>query len=140
MYVKPHLKIMWLSYLTPDSLSKNTLTLSWRRPLSYRNQSIDLQCKSMVWFLYDNGPRDGRVKRVLSKTNKTIGLLCKVQNILPRAALITIDKTFVRPHLSIFYYKAYNNTFHEKIESIQYNACLTLTRAIRGTSKEKVYQ
>ena len=25
------------------------LTLSWRRPLSYRNQSIDL-----LWFLYDN--------------------------------------------------------------------------------------
>ena len=31
------------------------LTLSWRRPLSYRNQSIDLLPKSMDWFLYDNG-------------------------------------------------------------------------------------
>ena len=29
------------------------LYLSWRRPLSYRNQSIDLLCKSMDWFLYD---------------------------------------------------------------------------------------
>ena len=29
------------------------LTFSWRRPLSYRNQSIDLFCKSMDWFLYD---------------------------------------------------------------------------------------
>ena len=29
------------------------LTLSWRRSLSYRNQSIDLLCKSMDWFLYD---------------------------------------------------------------------------------------
>ena len=25
--------------------------------LSYRNQSIDLFCKSMDWFLYDNGLR-----------------------------------------------------------------------------------
>ena len=33
------------------------LTLSWRRPLSYRNQS-----KSMDWFLYDNGLRHERVK------------------------------------------------------------------------------
>ena len=33
------------------------LTLSRRRPLSYRNQSIDLLCKSMDWFLYDNGLR-----------------------------------------------------------------------------------
>ena len=39
-----------------------TLTLSWRRPLSYRNQSIDLQSKSMDWFLYDRGFRHERVK------------------------------------------------------------------------------
>ena len=38
------------------------LTLSWRRPLSYRNQSIDLQSKSMDWFLYDRGLRHERVK------------------------------------------------------------------------------
>ena len=38
------------------------LTLSRRRPLSYRNQSIDLQSKSMDWFLYDRGPRHVRVK------------------------------------------------------------------------------
>ena len=38
------------------------LTLLWRRSLSYRNQSIDLQSKSMDWFLYDNGLRHKRVK------------------------------------------------------------------------------
>ena len=32
-----------------DSL---TLTLSWRRSVSYRNQSIDLHMKSMDWFLF----------------------------------------------------------------------------------------
>ena len=37
------------------------LTLSGRRSLSYRNQSIDLHPKSMDWFLYDNGLH---VKRV----------------------------------------------------------------------------
>ena len=41
----------------------STLTLSWRRPLSYRNQSIDLRSKSIDWFLYDNGLRHERVKR-----------------------------------------------------------------------------
>ena len=36
--------------------------LSWRRPLSYRNQSIDLLlCKSMDWILYDNDLRHKRV-------------------------------------------------------------------------------
>ena len=38
-----------------------SLTLSWRRPLSYRNQSIDFQSRSMDWFLYDNGLHHERV-------------------------------------------------------------------------------
>ena len=37
-----------------------TSPLVW--PLSYRNQSIDLQRKLMDWFLYDNGLRHDRVK------------------------------------------------------------------------------
>ena len=44
-----------------------SLTLSWRRPLSYRKQSIDLLCKSMDWFLYDNGLRHERVKYIYFK-------------------------------------------------------------------------
>ena len=31
-------------------------------------------------------------------------------------------------------------SFHHKLESIQYNACLDITGAIRGNSKEKLYQ
>ena len=31
-----------------------------RRPISYRNQSIDLQSKSADWFVYDNGLRRER--------------------------------------------------------------------------------
>ena len=37
------------------------LTLSWRSSLSYKNQSIDLPCKSMDWCLHD---RDLRRRRV----------------------------------------------------------------------------
>ena len=40
----------------------DNLTLSWRRPLSYRNQSIDLHRKSIDWFLYDNDLCHERVK------------------------------------------------------------------------------
>ena len=39
-------------------------TLSSRRSLSYRNQSIDLPCKSMDWFLYDRDLCYERVKCV----------------------------------------------------------------------------
>ena len=49
----------------------------------------------------------------------------------------------MRPDLDygdILYDQAYNISFHHKLESIQYNACLTITGAMRGTSKEKHYK
>ena len=80
---------------------------------------------------------------VFRKVNKTIGLLRKLQNLLPRATLITIYKDFVRSHLeygNILYDQAFNISFHERLESVQYNACLAITGAIKGTSKEILYQ
>ena len=77
------------------------------------------------------------------KISKSLGLLRKLHNVLPRPALITIYKAFVRPYLDygdILYDQAYNMSFHHKLESIQYNACLVITGAIRVTSKEKLYQ
>ena len=44
-----------------------TVTLSWRRPIWYRNQSIDLLFKSMDWFLYDIGLHHERVKSTTYK-------------------------------------------------------------------------
>ena len=86
---------------------------------------------------------DEHLKMVSLKISKTLGLLRKLHNLLPRSALITIYKAFARPYLDygdIFYDQAYNMSFHYKLESIQYNACLAITGAIRGTSKEKLYQ
>ena len=83
------------------------------------------------------------LKNILNKVNKTIGLLRKPQNILPREPLLTIYKLFVRPHLdygNVIYDQHYNNSFHQKIESIQCNAALAITGAIRGYSREKLYQ
>ena len=51
-------------------------------------------------------------------------------------------KLFVNLHLGygdIIYEKVYNSSFQQKIESVQYNVCLAITGAIRGTSKEKFY-
>ena len=41
---------------------------------------------------------EDHLKMVLNKVNKTIGLLHNL-HILPRSALLTIDKSFIRPHL-----------------------------------------
>ena len=40
----------------------------------------------------------------------------------------------------VLYDQAVNSSFHAKMESIQYNACLAITGAIRGTSREEIYQ
>ena len=77
-----------------------------------------------------------------SKFNKGIGIIKKLQNTLPRQALLTIYKSFVRPHLDygdIIYDQPYNDSFCQKLESYQYNAALAITGAIRGTSKTKIY-
>ena len=62
---------------------------------------------------------------------------------LSRSLLVTIYKDSIRPHLDyrdILFDQTSNSSFHEKLESVQYNACLALTGAIRGSSKEKIYQ
>ena len=85
----------------------------------------------------------GHLKNMLNKVNKTIRLLRKLQNILPRRPLLTIYKSFIRHHLDygdVIYDQHYNNSFHQKLESIQYNAALAITGAIRGSSREKLCQ
>ena len=62
---------------------------------------------------------------------------------LPRSSLLTIYKSFVRPHLDygdIIYDQPKNFRLPDKIESVQSNAELAITGAIGGTSKEKLYQ
>ena len=39
------------------------------------------------------------LNNILSKVNKTTGLLRKLQTFLPRQSLVTVYKAFIRPHL-----------------------------------------
>ena len=63
--------------------------------------------------------------------------------LLPHASLLALYKSFVRPHLdygNVIYDQPNNSCLSDIIESVQYNAALVITGAIRGTSKEKLYQ
>ena len=76
--------------------------------------------------VYLDGKLDFRehLQNMFKKINITISLLRKLQNNLPRASLITIYKSFVRPHLDYgdtLYDQTFNNSFHERLESNQYN-------------------
>ena len=58
--------------------------------------------------------------------------------------LLTENKSsLIRPHLDygdIIYDKAFNESFYAKLESLQYNATLAVTGAIKGSSTEKIYE
>ena len=85
------------------------------------------------------------IKNITQKISKTMGLLRRSQPILPRSSLLAIYKTFIRSQLDfadVIYDQAFmtNSSFHEKLQSLQYNACLAITGVTRGASSEKPYQ
>ena len=103
---------------------------------------VQLQ-KHLSLFLDPKLSFDEHIQYILIKTRKIIGLIRKLQPIIPRAALLTIYKSFLRPHLDygdVIYDRAFNESFQNKLESVQYNAALAITGAIRGSSREKLYQ
>ena len=114
-------------------------------PLVFNNTNVtqSIYQKHLGLILDSKLTFENHVNMVTTKINKTIGLLRKLKNLLPRTALIKIYKAFVRPHLDygdILYDQAFNLSFQQKLESIQYRACLAITGAIQGTSREKIYQ
>ena len=99
------------------------------------------------------------LKEKISKANIGILMIRKLYRYLPRSTLLTVYKSFIRPHLDycdMIYPKPCNDDismqnssqgnicqpnklFTDKIESVQYNAALAITGHILGTSKEKLY-
>ena len=70
-------------------------------PLVFDNANIS-HCKSQkhAGIILDSKLTfEADYKTVLSKTNRTMGLLRKLQNLLAREVLITIRKAFFRPHI-----------------------------------------
>ena len=102
---------------------------------------VQLQ-KNLVLFLNPKLSFDEHIQCILIKTQKIIGLIRKLQPVIPRAALLTIYKSFLRPHLDygdVIYNRTFNKSFQNKLESVQYNAPLAFTGGIRGSSREKLY-
>ena len=82
------------------------------------------------------------ISLILSIFNKLTAALRKLKTGLPRYSLLTIYKAFIRTHLdycNVIYGKIFNEFWHKKLESAQYNAMLPITGATRGTDTEKLY-
>ena len=64
-----------------------------------------------------------------SKAIKGIGIIRRLSHIVPRKSLLTIYKSFIRPHLDyydVIYDQADNKSFCTKIERIQDNAAIAM--------------
>ena len=113
--------------------------------LTFNNSQVNqTESQKHLGLILDNKLNSNKyLTGVLDKISKTIGLMPRFQPILPRFSLLTIYKTFVRPHLDygdIIYDQTCNASFHRKLESVQYSTCLGITGTIRGTSYEKLKQ
>ena len=78
----------------------------------------------------------------MSKAMKGIGIIRKLNKSLPQHSLITIYKSFVRPHLEYddtFYDQPSKESLNQKIEGIQYTAALVIIGAIKGTYQSRLY-
>ena len=124
------------------SRKKNAATHS---PLFFINSEIKLRLnqKHLDLTLDSKLSFNEQINDKIHQANKGVGLLRKLQTILPRNSLLTIYKSFKRPLLDyadVIYDQPSNASFAKKIESVQYNAALAITGAIKGSSREKLYQ
>ena len=114
----------WKMSFNPDP-SKQAQEVIFRRKtkkeyhpalaFSNNNKSETNSQKHLGAVLNNRLSFEDHLKIILNKVNKTIGLLCKLHNILPRSALFTIYKSFIRPLLDygdIIYNQPYNASFH----------------------------
>ena len=130
--------VQWKINFNPDPRKQaQKLLFSWKtssKPYPSLNfndnpvHQVQLQ-KHLGLFLDPKLSFDEHVQCILSKTRKIIGLIKKLQPIILRVALLTIYKSSFRPHLDyvdVIYDRAFNKSFQNKLESVQYNAALAI--------------
>ena len=115
------------------SRKKNATT---HPPLFFHNSEIKLTSnqKHMGLNLDSKLSFNEHIIGKIHQANKGVCLLRKLQ---------FLYKSFIRPLLDyadVIYDQTFNASFSKKIESVQYNATLVITRAIKGSSREKLYQ
>ena len=80
----------------------------------------------------------------INRTLKGVDLIRKLSTLLPRQSLLTIYKSFIRPHLITVMSSTINllmNLFPtNRIVSVQYKAAFEITGTTQGSSRENFYQ
>ena len=134
MYVLKHLflAIQWKTNFNPDPRKQPQEVIFWKKlqkinqnPVCFNHsfvQQVPSQ-KHLGVYLDTKLNFQEHINNVLSKVNKTAGLLSKLQAFSSRQFLVAVYKVFIKPHLDygdIIYDETYNYSFHQKMESTQY--------------------
>ena len=126
---------LWKMNFNPDTTKQAQEVIFSRKvkktvhpPLLFNNASVTrTSSHKHLGIILDNQLKfDDHIKMVFRKISKTIGLLRKLHNFLPRAALIKVLSDTILIMLISFVIK-HIMSFHQKLESIQYNTCLAIT-------------
>ena len=125
-------------YFSKKSNNENSL------PVTFNNAKV-VTCsihKHLGLLLDKRLSFNEHIQSKMNKCYKMIGIIKRLSANFPRHALLRIYKSFIRPHLDYgdsIYDKPHNESFKNKIENIQYKACIAITAAIQGTSREHLY-
>ena len=79
----------------------------------------------------------------IKKLTIGVNLLCKLNLLLPISSLLTVHKCSIRSSVEygdVIFNQPNLSFLTNKIESFQYNMCLTISGVVRGTSKEELCQ
>ena len=124
---------MLFSYIT-TTVNQPDVTFNCNALQSNANQEH-------LWLILDEKLTfNDDITSKLSRVNKN---LRKPFHYVPCDSLVTIYKSFIRPHLEyvgVIFDKPNNATFCNWIKSAQYNAILAITGTITSRSTEKLYQ
>ena len=133
-----------ISKQAQEITSKKNLNVS-HQPLSF-NKICAVVCsyqKHLGVFLDKKLNFQHHIKEKMAKASKGIHVIKNLNNVLPKNALLTIYKSFVRCHLDygdIIYHQLNNESMNSKLESVQYGAALAITGALKGTSRSELYK
>ena len=104
-------------------------------PIYFNNLAVaSCETHKHLCLLLDNRlVFDRHVEEMILRANKGIGLITRLRRYLPRNSLLTIYKAFIRLHLDygdVVYDYPGNASFMQKLESVLFNAPLTITSYI----------
>ena len=121
-----HWAYQWKMYFNPDFCKQAP-------KLTFSSKSSRVDHRSITSNNSSVARTSCQKQEKISKACKGIDVIRKLHYVLPRHSLLTIYKSFIRPHLDygdIIYGQPNNQDFIDKLKVVQYSAVLAITGAI----------